>query len=122
MQRLADLAHIHRTTLLCAPESEKLQDYMRDSVSVIVMLLDSAGAMLSMRSTGSATCRTELGGKTAEYYVANGKAEAIRLYVTNLSAGATGYPIWVKFHTYSAQTVTPLSGQLMVAPQKVTTK
>jgi hypothetical protein len=91
VQRLADLAHVHRTTLLRAPESEKLQNYMRDSISVIAMLLDSNGgdaehAIYWFRNVPL----TELGGETAEHYVANGKAEAIRLYVTNLSAGATG--------------------------------
>lgn len=91
MQRLADLAHVHRTTLLRAPESEKLQDYMRNSVSVIAMLLDSNGgdaerAIYWFRNVPL----TELGGETAEHYVANGKAEAIRRYVTNLAAGTTG--------------------------------
>jgi len=33
---------------------------------------------------------TELGGETAEHYVAAGRASAVVLYVTNLSAGGTG--------------------------------
>lgn len=91
VQRLADLAQVHRTTLLRAPESEKLQDYMRSSVSVIAIFLDLNGgdverAIYWFRNVPL----TELGGGTAEHYVANGKAEAIRSYVTNLAAGATG--------------------------------
>jgi hypothetical protein len=91
IQRLAELAHVHRTTLLRAPESEKLQDFMRDSVSVIAMVLDLNGgdtdrAIYWYRNVPL----TELGGETAERYVADGKAKAIRRYVTNLAVGATG--------------------------------
>lgn len=90
VQRLADLARVHRTTLLRAPESEKLQDYMRDSISVIAMLLDLNGgdaerAIYWFRNVPL----TELGGETAEHYMANGKTEAIRRYVINLATGAT---------------------------------
>lgn len=91
VQRLADLARVHPTTLLRAPESEKLQDYMRDSVSVITMLIDFNGgdvdrAIYWFRNVPL----IELGGEAAEYYVANGKAEEIRRYVTNLAFGTTG--------------------------------
>ncbi|HEY5804939.1 MAG TPA: hypothetical protein VIT90_14705 [Lysobacter sp.] len=90
-QRLADLARVHRTTLQRAPESEKLQDYMRESVSVIALVLDANGgdvdkAVYWFRNVPL----TELGGETAERYVAEGKASAIRRYFTNLAAGATG--------------------------------
>ncbi|KAF1710183.1 DUF2384 domain-containing protein [Pseudoxanthomonas sacheonensis] len=91
MQRLADLAHVHHTALLHAPESEKVQDYMRNSISVIAMLLDFNGgdaerAIYWFRNVPL----TELGGETAEHYVASGKAKVIRSYITNLAAGATG--------------------------------
>ncbi|MGO1070696.1 hypothetical protein [Lysobacter sp. CA199] len=91
VRRLADLAHVHRTALLRAPESEKLQDYMRNSVSVSAILLDSNGgdaerAIYWFRNV----LLTELGGETTGHCVANGKTESIRRYVTNLATGATG--------------------------------
>ncbi|WP_394697425.1 hypothetical protein [Pseudoxanthomonas japonensis] len=91
VQTLASLAGVHRTTLQRAPESEKLQDFMRDSVSVISMAIETNGgdldrAVFWFRNVAL----TELGGETAEAYVAAGKADAIRKYLINLSAGATG--------------------------------
>jgi hypothetical protein len=91
VQRLADLARVHRTTLQRAPESEKLQDYMRESVSVIGMLLDANGGNLDRAVYWFRNVPLiELGGETAERYVAEGKANAIRRYIINLAAGATG--------------------------------
>lgn len=89
--RLAELAGVHRTTLLRAPASEKLQDYLRDSLSVLAMLVEANGgdmerAIYWFRNVPL----TDLGGETAERYVSEGKAPAIRRYVTNLAAGATG--------------------------------
>ena len=91
VQRLADLAGVHRTTLQRAPESEKLQDYMRESVSVIGLLLDANGGNLDRAVYWFRNVPlTKLGGETAERYVADGKANAIRRYISNLAAGATG--------------------------------
>jgi|GEM_PF-4744243 len=63
---------------------------MRQSVSVVGLLLDTNGgdvdrALYLFRNVPL----TELGGETAERYVANGKTEAIRRYIHNLAAGAT---------------------------------
>ena len=89
--RLAELAGVHRTTVLRAPASEKLQDFLRDSISVLTMLVEANGgdmerAIYWFRNVPL----TEQGGETAERYVSEGKVQAIRRYFSNLSAGATG--------------------------------
>lgn len=90
-QRLADLAGVHRTTLSRAPESEKVQDFLRDCLSVISLLLEFNGGDVERAVYWfKAVPLVELGGKTAEQFVAEGKVEGVRDYLINLSAGATG--------------------------------
>lgn len=89
--RLAKLAGVHRSTVVHAPASEKLQDYLRDSLCVLTILVkandgDMNRAVYWFRNVPL----TELGGDTAEQYVALGGARAIRRYVFNLSVGASG--------------------------------
>ena len=89
--RLAKLAGVHRSTVVHAPASEKLQDYLRDSLSVLTMLVkansgDTDRAVYWFRKVPL----TELGGDTAEQYVALVGARAVRRYVSNLSVGASG--------------------------------
>ncbi len=89
--RLAKLAGVHRSTVVHAPASEKLQDYLRDSLSVLTTLVEANGgdvkrALYWFRNMPL----TELGGETAERYVSQGKADAMCRYFTVLAAGASG--------------------------------
>jgi len=91
LQSLADLAQVHRSTLQRSPGTERAQAYMREALGIIGMVLelnggDSDRAIYWYRNTPL----TELGGGTAESFVREGKAEAVRRCVRNLSAGATG--------------------------------
>lgn len=87
---LAELAKVH-PAVLRTNECERAQDYMRNALSVVGLMLDFNGgdldrAIFWYRSTPL----TELGGDTAEQYVAAGHVEGVRRYVRNLAAGATG--------------------------------
>lgn len=89
--RLAELARVHRSTLTRAPESEKLQTFLRDAAGVLALAIDATGgdetrAIYWFRSVPL----LELGAKTAEQLVAEGHAEGARDYLVNLAAGATG--------------------------------
>jgi hypothetical protein len=90
-EHLAATVHVGHAALRQDPGLEQVESYLRDAISVIGLAMDLNG--------GSAACAidwyrktplVELGGQTAEWHVAAGKAQAIRDYVCNLSAGATG--------------------------------
>jgi hypothetical protein len=90
-QRLAELAKVHRTTLQRSPAAEKVQDYLRESISIIGQLVEVNGGELERAMYWYKNVPlVELGGKTAEQYVADGKVEGVRRYVRSLAAGATG--------------------------------
>jgi hypothetical protein len=89
--RLAELAQVHRSTLTRAPESEKLQTFLRDAAGVLALAIDATGgdedrAIYWFRSVPL----LDLGAKTAEQLVAEGHADGVRDYLINLAAGATG--------------------------------
>lgn len=91
MQRLAEMAGVHRVTLQRAPDSEKVQDFLRRSVGIIGELVELNGGDLDRAIYWYRNVPlVELGGDTAEQYVAAGKVEGVRRYIRNLSAGATG--------------------------------
>lgn len=90
-QRLAELAGVHRTTLTRAPESEKVQHFLRDALSVVSLLLEYNGGDLERAVYWyKSVPLVELGGNTAEQFVAEGKVDGVRRYIRSLSAGATG--------------------------------
>lgn len=89
--QLAESAHVAPETIDHSPSDERLQAYMRSSLSVMAILLEvNAGDVARAAHWFHNVPLHELGGQTAERYVAGGKAEVIRTYVSNLSAGATG--------------------------------
>lgn len=90
-QRLAELAGVHHTMLTRAPESEKIQHFLRDALSVVLLLLEHNGGDLERAVYWyKAVPLVELGGGTAEQFVADGKVDGVRCYIRNLSAGASG--------------------------------
>lgn len=88
--QLAESAHVAPETIDSSPSDERLQTYMRSSLSVMAILEVNAGDVATATHWFHNVPLHELGGQTAERYVAAGKAEVIRTYVSNLSAGATG--------------------------------
>lgn len=89
--RLAQLSGVHIATLRRSPDNERLQDYMRDTIGVIGLLLDLNGGDLPRAVYWYRNVPlVELGGETAEQYMAKGLVEGVRQYIINLSAGATG--------------------------------
>lgn len=91
LETLADLAHVPPEVISHAPESELLQDYMRNAASVISALielsdLDIERAIIWFRRAPL----IELGGATAERYVSQGRTAAVHAYALTLAAGATG--------------------------------
>lgn len=90
LERLAELARVHPAAVR-AGDCERAQAYMRDALGVVGLMLEINGgdldrALFWYRSTPL----VELGGDTAEAYVAAGHADGLRRYVRNLAAGATG--------------------------------
>ena len=91
METLADLAHVPPEAISHVPESELLQDYMRNAASVISTLLESSDLDIERAITWFRHAPLiELGGATAEHYVSQGKTASVHGYVLTLAAGATG--------------------------------
>ena len=91
LETLADLAHIPPEAISHVPESELLQDYMRNAASVISALLEPSDLDIERAITWFRHAPLiELGGATAERYVSQGRTAAVHAYALNLAAGATG--------------------------------
>lgn len=91
LARLAELADVPLQAVMLEAHSDELQDYMRGAVSVIAALLELNGGNVDRAISWFRNAPLEeLGGGTAESFVASGKAKLARDYVRNLAAGATG--------------------------------
>jgi hypothetical protein len=91
LETLADLAHVAPEAISHVPESELLQDYMRNAASVISTLLERSDLDIERAITWFRHAPLiELGGATAEQYVSQGRIAAVHAYALNLRAGATG--------------------------------
>ncbi|CAN7531252.1 hypothetical protein LJR143_003619 [Pseudoxanthomonas sp. LjRoot143] len=91
LETLADLAHVPPELISHAPESELLQDYMRNAASVISALVEVGDLDIERAVTWFRHAPLiELGGATAEHYVSQGKTASVHGYVLALAAGATG--------------------------------
>ena len=91
LETLADLAHVPPEAISHVPESELLQDYMRNAASVISTLLECSDLDIERAITWFRHAPLiELGGATAEQYVSQGMIAAVHAYALNLAAGATG--------------------------------
>ena len=80
-----------RSSLQHIAETDKLENYLRECISLVSMAVASNGGDLDRAIAWfCSTPLVELGEQTAERLVANGKASIVRRYMTNLSAGVTG--------------------------------
>jgi hypothetical protein len=89
-QDLAQLAHVHRTTVAEAPTNVKLQQYMRDSLRVLSAAFSVAGNTDRATYWYRNTPIPEFGHRTAEQLVSDGKTEAVVSYLTSIESGSTG--------------------------------
>lgn len=89
-QELAELAHVHRTTVADAPSNAKLQRYMRDTLRV----LSAAAAVSGDRARTIYWYRNspipEFEHRTAEQLVSAGKTDAVVSYLLSIASGSTG--------------------------------
>lgn len=90
LQELAQLAHVHRTTVSEAPTNARLQGFMRESLQVISAALgvaqDRDRALYWYRNAPI----PEFGHRTAEQLVADHKTEAVLAYLQSVAGGSTG--------------------------------
>jgi len=85
-----DLIRMQRS-LQKISEAGKLENYLRDCISLVSMAAAMNGGDLDRAIAWFCNMPlVELGEQTAERLVANGKASVVRRYMTNLSAGMTG--------------------------------
>ena len=90
LQELAQLAHVHRTTVSEAPANARLQAFMRESLQVIsaalVVAQDRDRAFYWYRNAPI----PEFGHRTAEQLVADHKTESVLAYLQSVAGGSTG--------------------------------
>ncbi len=90
VQELAQLAHVHRTTVSEAPANVRLQSYMREALQVLSSALevtrDRDRAIYWYRNTPI----PEFNHRTAEQLVADRKTDAVLSYLTSISGGSSG--------------------------------
>jgi hypothetical protein len=90
LQRLATMARVHRNTVAMAPQSQKLQDALRDVVRVLsaahAMTGDVDRALFWFRNHPIA----DFGHLTPMQLVEQGRVQTVIDYIESLSAGASG--------------------------------
>lgn len=90
LQDLAELAHVHRTTVSEAPANARLQGFMREALQVISAALevaqDRGRALYWYRNAPI----PEFQHRTAEQLVADHKTEAVLAYLQSIQAGSSG--------------------------------
>lgn len=89
-QELAQLAHVHRTTISDAPANAKLQQFMRDTLRVLSAAMDVAGDRARAIYWYRNTPIPEFEHRTAEQLVSAGKTDAVVSYLMSIAAGSTG--------------------------------
>lgn len=89
-QDLAQLAHVHRSTVTDAPANAKLQGYMRDTLRVLSAAMqttsESNRAIFWFRNVPI----PEFGHQTAERLVATGHTDAVLSYLAVAESGSSG--------------------------------
>lgn len=89
-QELAQLAHVHRTTVAEAPANAKLQHFMREALRVISAAMmvrpDRDRAIYWYRNMPI----PEFHHRTAEQLVSTGEAEAVVSYLLSIESGSAG--------------------------------
>ena len=90
VQELAQLAHVHRSTVAEAPTNVRLQSFMREALQV----LSAAISVAQDRDRAIYWYRNapipEFNHRTAEQLVADHKTDAVLSYLSSISVGPTG--------------------------------
>jgi len=90
VQELAQLAHVHRTTVSEAPTNARLQSFMREAIQVLSAALEVAQdrdrALYWYRNAPI----PEFQHRTAEQLVADHKTDAVLAYLRSVRGGSTG--------------------------------
>ena len=90
VQELAQLAHVHRSTVAEAPTNMRLQSFMREALQV----LSAALAVAQDRDRAIYWYRNapipEFNHRTAEQLVADHRTDAVLSYLTSIGGGASG--------------------------------
>ena len=89
-QTLALRAHVHRNTVRNAPESEKVQAYIRDSVKVLRAVTDMGTDVTNAIFWFKNEPLSTFSYKTAEEVVSEGKTEQLIAFLQSWEAGAQG--------------------------------
>lgn len=89
-QTLALRAHVHRNTVRNAPESEKVQAYIRDSVKVLRAVTDMGTDVTNAIFWFKNEPLSTFNYKTAEEVVSEGKTEQLIAFLQSWGAGAQG--------------------------------
>lgn len=89
-QDLAQLAHVHRSTVAEAPSNARLQRFMRDTLRVLSAVMeitsDRDRAIYWYRNTPI----SEFDHRTAEQLVSDGHTDAVVSYVIASASGSSG--------------------------------
>ncbi|CAM5459239.1 hypothetical protein SSTU70S_01119 [Stutzerimonas stutzeri] len=80
-------AHVHRNTVRNAPESEKVQAYIRDSVKVLRAVTDMGTDVTNAIFWFKNEPLSTFGYKTAEEVVSEGKTEQLIAFLQSWEAG-----------------------------------
>ncbi|MFB4393644.1 MULTISPECIES: DUF2384 domain-containing protein [unclassified Pseudomonas] len=89
-QTFASRAHVHRNTVRNAPESEKIQAYIRDAVRVLRAVTDMGTDMTKAIFWFKNEPLSVFDYKTAEEVVSEGRTEALVAFLQSWEAGAQG--------------------------------
>ena len=90
MQTLATHAHVHRNTISRAPDSEGIQQYLRDSIRVIRAATDISGNVENAIFWYKNNPLPTFDYKTPQDLVSEGRSEALVRYIQSLQAGFAG--------------------------------
>ncbi|MNH07314.1 hypothetical protein D3C76_884130 [compost metagenome] len=89
-QTFATRAHVHRNTVRNAPESEKVQSYIRDAVRVLRAVTDMGTDLTKAIFWFKNEPLSTFDYKTAEEVVSEGKTEQLIAFLQSWEAGAQG--------------------------------
>lgn len=89
-QDLAQLAHVHRTTVAEAPTNARLQSFMRDTLRVLSAAMGVTGDRDRVIYWYRNTPISEFQHRTAEHLVSTGKTDAVVSYLLSIESGSSG--------------------------------
>ncbi len=90
LKTLASQAHVHRNTLRLSPQSQTIQNFMREIIRVLRAASDISGNVPKTLFWYRNEPLPVFGYKTAERLVEEGRTDDVIRYLSSLSAGAAG--------------------------------